>query len=213
MPETAAKKPQTPKKKKPVETAELKEIRERRQEQERETASRLKRIQHAIAVLTKKIARRKKKRGAGRSTDDALIERYIAEIHRCIGLDLGYVWGGGHGSTPSPHNGPWDCSSYACHLDQTVSRDVRTGTTFTMASDGAAGEHGLLSGAGKYITHFIKNSPASDAHVITRIVYKGRVIWTETGGRDNSEHGGPCIFRPTASRIAEFPTKVHPKGL
>lgn len=170
------------------------------------------RIRHRIRRLGKLI-RRKKHRLAKRTVHEALVERYIAEAKRLSGLREPYVWGGSHGSSPTPANGPFDCSSYASHLDQTVLPNVPTMTTFSMASNATRHQGQMEPGEGSHITHFIKNSPSSDAHVITRIRYGGREIWTQAGGRDNTGRGGPCIFTPTASRIREFPIKVHPAGL
>lgn len=153
-----------------------------------------------------------RRRKAKQTAEEARVERVIHEMIRCTGLRLGYTWGGGH-VTPAPPNGPFDCSSYASHLCQVAVPKVKTGTTFSLASAAGSKGSGLAKGEGEFITLFIKNSPASDAHVIVRIIYKGRVYWTETGGRDNTGRGGPCIFRPTQSRIAEFPIHVHPNGL
>lgn len=170
------------------------------------------RIRHGVAHFAKLI-RRKKSRNRERLTEVALVERYLAEAKRLSKLLEPYVWGGSHGSSPTPPNGPFDCSSYASHLDQTVVQDVETTTTFSMETNAKAGAHGLEMGEGQFITHHICNSPASDAHVITSIRIHGKLWWTECGGSDNTERGGPCFFNPSAARIAHFPIKCHPKGL
>lgn len=163
----------------------------------------------AIGRINKRIRKQKRVRTA----EEARVERGIREARRCIKTGLHYVWGGGH-ITPAPgpqwlkdHDSGYDCSSYASHVVQVMVPGVETGTTFTLADE-------LPKGEGKYVTLFIKNSPANDAHVIMRIVFRGKAYWTQCGGRDNTKPGdGPCWFVPTRSRIEEFPIHVHPEGL
>lgn len=172
------------------------------------------RITLAIGRINKALRTRQEKTTA----EDARVERMLQEALRDTTLGLHYVWGGGHGESPthafdSAHSTGGDCSSYASHLCQVAVPKVKTGTTFTLASSAGSKGSGLKKGPGKFVTLHIKNSPANDAHVIVEIHFKGRVYWTQCGGRDNTKGGGPCIFKPTADRIAEFPTKVHPNGL
>lgn len=163
-----------------------------------------------IGRLNKRIARKNRLSAA-----ELLVRRYLEEAHRCTTLGLSYVWGGSHGSSPTPHNGPWDCSSYASHLDQTVLQNVPTMTTFSMEDESKKGKDSPIQpGPGEHITHHICNSPPSDAHVITSIRFRGKTYWTECGGSDNTKPGdGPCFFNPPASRVAHFPIKCHPRGL
>lgn len=166
------------------------------------------RIKLKIGRINATLRHRKERETA----EDARVERILHEAFRLTALHLGYTWGGGH-VTPAPSNGPYDCSSYASHLCQVAVPKVKTGTTFSLASAAGAKGSGLAKGPGEHVTLFIKNAPAGDAHVIVRIVYKGKAYWTETGGRDNTGRGGPCFFKPTQSRINEFPIHVHPNGL
>jgi hypothetical protein len=203
--------------KKKLSDAELKQRAEHKQAALEDASNLVERLKHTVANLAKKIARRKAKRNQGRSAEEAIVERVIAEVKRCVDLDLPYVWGGGHDESPTHAfhpGGGGDCSSYACHLGQVAIPDLPTGTTFTMEADGKANRHGLENGPGRFITYFIKNNGGGDDHVITRIVYHGRVIWTQCGGSDNTKpRGGACIFSPSAARKAQFYYACHPKGL
>ncbi|HVC07318.1 MAG TPA: lytic transglycosylase domain-containing protein [Solirubrobacterales bacterium] len=46
------------------------------------------------------------------------VQRMVAEAARIDALHLPYVWGGSHGFSPTPANGPFDCSSAVSHLLQ-----------------------------------------------------------------------------------------------
>lgn len=195
---------------------------------ERPPVSRLKKalryVQGQITTLThrrNRLQHRIENRKKGSRAKPSVVQRYLKNWKASFKYHLPYAWGGGH-TTPAPspavlaarHSG-YDCSSGACHFDQAIGVKTPTGTTFTMATP----QFGLAKGPGRYITHFIKNSPASDAHVITRVTSDyldkgGKVLaWCQVGGRDNTRGGGPCFFNPSDSRIREFPTQVHPRGL
>lgn len=134
-----------------------------------------------------------------------VIHEMIEEVNRLISKGMAYSWGGGHG-TPA-NSGPGDCSWFASRLWQMI-EPIATGTTYTLANEGEAGQ-------GKWFTLYIKNIPgrADESHVICRIYDGHTVRWCQTGGRDNTRPGaGPCWFEPTPSRIAEFNILRHPKG-
>jgi hypothetical protein len=140
----------------------------------------------------------------------APVHASIALADRMVAKHQPYKWGGCH-ITP-PCDGPGDCSWYASMLSQVLDDSIPTGTTFSLAADTAH----FAQGEGEYLTLYIKNSPANDAHVICKFSGKcfpdGKERWTECGGRDNTGAGGPCWFNPTASRINEFPIHIHVKG-
>jgi cell wall-associated NlpC family hydrolase len=46
------------------------------------------------------------------------VQRMVSEASRLDALHLPYVWGGSHGQSPTPANGPFDCSSAVSHLLQ-----------------------------------------------------------------------------------------------
>lgn len=167
---------------------------------------------HRRNRLQHRIAHRKD----GPRAKSSIPTRYIQLWTDSFKYRLPYIWGGAH-VTPAPapavlagRSSGYDCSSGACHFDQAMGVDTPTGTTFSMAEPQA----GLVKGPGRFITHFIKNVPASDAHVVTRVTDgNGKVLgWFEVGGSDNTRGGGPCQFNPSPSRIAQFPLQVHPKG-
>ncbi len=175
-------------------------------------------LHHREARLQHRIANRRKARKAKKKPPATAVDIYLTNWRTSFKYHLPYDWGGGH-VTPAPTpaflakpggDDGYDCSSGACYFDQAVGVKTETGTTFSMAGPPT----GLVKGRGKFITHYIKNSPATDAHVITRVTNaRGRVLaWCQVGGRDNTRGGGPCFFNPSTSRIAEFPIQVHPRG-
>lgn len=136
-------------------------------------------------------------------------------------MGLVYLWGGARGGRsmlpPTARGQAWtDCSGLAQYLLAVGGVKLKNpvGSTFSLAEEGAAGK-------GELLTLFIKNVPASDAHVIIRLrkrprpwhFGKTRYRWAECGGSDNPRPGGgPTWFTPGATqgrrpedRIAEFP--------
>jgi hypothetical protein len=67
-----------------------------------------------------------------------------------------YVWGGSHGETPTPSNGPFDCSSAVSHLLQVGGFENPTMDTTLLVSWGEPGP-------GRYLTIFVKPY-GPDAH-------------------------------------------------
>lgn len=154
-----------------------------------------------------------------RTAAHARIRRIEKAISRASALNTLYSYGGGRGGTymsdPPGAGRSWtDCSGFAQWLCQVG--DVRlknyVGSTWSLAEEGE-------SGTSPYFTFFIKNNPAGhDEHIIVRLRRRSRAgrklfgefRWAQCGGRDNPKSGGgPSWFRPTASRIAEFP--IHRK--
>lgn len=152
------------------------------------------------------------------------VKKRIRRIEKAISTaarrGLIYSYGGGRGSTHMtnpPSSGSWtDCSGLAMWLCQVG--DIRlknyVGSTWSLAEEGEAG-------TSPNFTLFIKNNPG-DEHVIIRLRRRGalrrRLLgdfrWAECGGSDNPKSGGgPSWFRPSDSRIAEFPIHRHFKGL
>lgn len=75
-----------------------------------------------------------KKLGGPRS-----LQAVIKAANRIDALKLPYVWGGGHGSTPAPANGPFDCSSAISRVLQESGWSVPTSVSGTMAGWGQPG--------------------------------------------------------------------------
>lgn len=120
------------------------------------------------------------------------VARMAAEADRIDKLHLSYVWGGSHGQSPTPNNGPFDCSSYVSHILQHGGYDIPTMVSGALASWGAPGP-------GKDVTIY-----ANSEHVLMSI--NGRF----TGTSGSNPGGGPgWISTPSAGYLAGF-TKRHP---
>jgi hypothetical protein len=81
------------------------------------------------------------------------VGRMVAEAGRLSALRpfSEYVWGGSHGLTPTPPNGPFDCSSAVSHILQVGGFNNETMTTDGLRTWGK-------SGPGRWVT--IYNKPA-----------------------------------------------------
>jgi hypothetical protein len=79
------------------------------------------------------------------------VARMLAEATRLSAMrpHTSYVWGGSHGDTPTPPNGPFDCSSAVSHLLQVGGFHNPTMDTTLLVSWGEPGP-------GRYITIFVK---------------------------------------------------------
>ncbi len=90
------------------------------------------------------------------------VAKMIAEADRLSAIrpETEYVWGGSHGLTPTPPNGPFDCSSAVSHLLQVGGFGNETMTTIGFHAWGKPGP-------GRWVT--ILNKPYEpEAHVILR---------------------------------------------
>jgi hypothetical protein len=79
------------------------------------------------------------------------VARMIAEADRLSALrpHSEYVWGGSHGSSPTPPNGPFDCSSAVSHLLQVGGFHNPTMDTIALSAWGSPGP-------GRWITIHVK---------------------------------------------------------
>jgi Transglycosylase SLT domain len=84
-------------------------------------------------------------------TPNEAIARMLAEAARLSALrpTSEYVWGGSHGASPTPPNGPFDCSSAVSHLLQVAGFHNRTMDTAALARWGEPGP-------GRWVTIFVK---------------------------------------------------------
>ena len=73
------------------------------------------------------------------------VRRIIAEADRIDALRLTYVWGGSHGITPTPANGPFDCSSAVSHLLQVAGFELETMPTARLINWGEPGPGALVT--------------------------------------------------------------------
>lgn len=147
------------------------------------------------------------------------VEKAITHLQK---LGLIYLLGGARsGGTvhgPSGRGEAWtDCSGFACYLLKIAGIKLRhpDGWTGTLVEEGH-------KGMSDYLTLFLKEPEQTEGHVIIRLRKRPRwwhfgapkYRWAECGGMDNPRAGGgPTWFRPTPSRIAEFPYQRYFKEL
>lgn len=136
----------------------------------------------------------------------------IAEADRLSAMrpNTAYVWGGSHGITPTPPNGPFDCSSAVSHLLQLGGFKNETMTTIGFHSWGK-------SGPGQWVT--ILNKPYEpEAHVILRfepgVTPPEKRYWGTSGFIEGGGHGPGWIPESTfdAGYLARFELR-HPLGM
>jgi hypothetical protein len=136
----------------------------------------------------------------------------IAEADRLSAMrpSTAYVWGGSHGITPTPKNGPFDCSSAVSHLLQVGGFKNETMTTVGFGTWGKPG-------AGQSVT--ILNKPYEpEAHVILRfepaVTPPEKRFWGTSGFIEGGGHGPGWIPESTfdAGYLARFELR-HPPGM
>lgn len=140
------------------------------------------------------------------------VEKAVSNLSK-MGLiySLGGSRGGDHNGIHSPTRDgiPWtDCSGFALYLMSVagIKAEHPGGWTGTLVTEGEGG-------TSEFFTLFLKEPQQTEGHVIVRLRKRPRwwhrkphYRWCECGGRDNPHAGdGPTWFRPTDSRIAEFP--------
>jgi hypothetical protein len=82
---------------------------------------------------------------------DEAVARMVAEAERLSLLrpTTEYVWGGSHGESPTPANGPFDCSSAVSHLLQVGGFGIETTDTVGLSTWGDPGP-------GQWVTIWVK---------------------------------------------------------
>ncbi len=136
------------------------------------------------------------------------VQRMVAEASRLDALHIPYVWGGSHGQSPTPPNGPFDCSSAVSHLLQVGGFRNPTMDTVGLASWGDPGP-------GREVTIHVKPY-GPEAHTFIEfmpgVAPPGERYW----GTSNSHPGGGPGWIPqsafSASYLAGFALR-HPPGL
>ncbi len=148
---------------------------------------------------------------AAASAPNETVGRMVAEAARLSALrpTSEYVWGGSHGSTPTPPNGPFDCSSAVSHLLQVGGFGNPTMDTTLLVGWGEPGP-------GRWVTIFVKPYGA-DAHTFIRfsagVTPPGERYWGTSGivapGKGPGWIGEDKF---SASYLAGFQLR-HPPGL
>lgn len=123
---------------------------------------------------------------AAASAPNAAVAKMIAEADRLSAIRprTEYAYGGSHGVTPTPPNGPFDCSSAVSHLLQVAGFDNPTMDTIALRTWGEPGP-------GKWVS--IYNKPfGGDAHTFFKfmpgVTPAGKRYWG-TSGMWFSGHG------------------------
>jgi Transglycosylase SLT domain len=142
---------------------------------------------------------------------DEAVARMVAEADRLSALrpHTEYVWGGSHGESPTPANGPFDCSSAVSHLLQVGGFRNPTMDTVALAGWGA-------SGPGRWVTIFVKPY-GGEAHTFIRFsaeVTPDSERYWGTSGFVEPGHGPGWIPESTfsAGYLRGFEQR-HPPGL
>jgi hypothetical protein len=120
-----------------------------------------------------------------------------------------YVWGGSHGVSPTPPNGPFDCSSAVSHLLQVGGFHNPTMDTVALSAWGEPGP-------GRWVTLYVKPY-APDAHTFIEFmpgVTPAAERYWGTSGFIEPGHGPGWIPEGTfdAAYLARFELR-HPPGM
>jgi hypothetical protein len=139
------------------------------------------------------------------------VAEMVAEAERLSQLrpTTEYVWGGSHGLTPTPPNGPFDCSSAVSHLLQVGGFKNPTMDTRALAKWGEPGP-------GIWVTILVKPFEP-EAHTVLKfmpgVTPPDKRYWG-TSGFVEPDHGPGWIPESTfdAGYLARFQQR-HPPGL
>ncbi len=140
------------------------------------------------------------------------VAQMIAEADRLSAMrpETEYVWGGSHGITPTPRNGPFDCSSAVSHLLQVGGFGNETMTTVGFAAWGKAGP-------GRWVT--VLNKPYEpEAHVVLKfmpgVTPPEKRFWGTSGFIEGGGQGPGWIPEATfdAGYLSRF-EQSHPPGM
>ena len=136
------------------------------------------------------------------------VQRMVAEAARLNALHIPYVWGGSHGFSPTPSNGPFDCSSAVSHLLQVGGFHNPTMDTTELVNWGEPGP-------GREVTIHVKPY-GPEAHTFIEfmpgVTPPSERYW---GTSDSNPGGGPGWIPQSnfsASYLAGFQLR-HPPGL
>lgn len=130
---------------------------------------------------------------SGQTRYDAIVK----EADRLDKLGSTYVYGGGHGKTPAPPDGPFDCSSTVSRVLQSAGYSLPTSDSGTLASWGQPGE-------GKVTIY------ANATHVFMKI--GDRYFGTSAGGGGTGKGHSPAWidYPVSASYKAGFTARHAP---
>ncbi|HEX9108126.1 MAG TPA: lytic transglycosylase domain-containing protein [Longimicrobiales bacterium] len=136
------------------------------------------------------------------------LARIVSEAARIDALHLSYVWGGSHGSSPTPPDGPFDCSSAVSHLLQVGGYRNPTMDTTELV-------HWGDPGPGRWLTIFVKPY-GSEAHTFVEFIPGVTPPAERYWGTSGTNPGGGPGWIPqsafSAGYLAGFQLR-HPPGL
>jgi hypothetical protein len=134
--------------------------------------------------------------------------RILSEAARIDALQIPYVWGGSHGLTPTPPNGPFDCSSAVSHLLQVGGYRNPTMDTTELVRWGNPGP-------GRWLTIYVKPY-GPEAHTFLGFAPDLTPPPERYWGTSGTNPGGGPGWIPegafSAAYLAGFETR-HPPGL
>jgi hypothetical protein len=136
------------------------------------------------------------------------VEKMVAEADRLDALQIPYVRGGSHGESPTPANGPFDCSSAVSRILQVAGFGNPTMDTTLLVGWGKPGR-------GRWVTIHVKPY-GEDAHTFLEfdpsVTPDSRRYW---GTSRTNPNGGPGWIPEStfdATYLAGFQVR-HPPGL
>jgi hypothetical protein len=144
---------------------------------------------------------------------DEAVAAMVAEAERLSLLrpTTEYIWGGSHGESPTPANGPFDCSSAVSHLLQVGGFDNPTMDTVGLSSWGEPGP-------GTWVTIWVKpvdNHGAAHTFIefMPGVTPPGKRYWG-TSGFVESGHGPGWIPESTFdAEYLQYFERRHPRGM
>lgn len=143
---------------------------------------------------------------------DEAVARMLVEAERLSALrpQTEYVYGGSHGESPTPPDGPFDCSSAVSHELQVGGFENPTMTTEELAGWGEPG-------SGRWVTIFVKAYAGLESHTFLRfsaeVAPPSERYWGTSGQWHAGEGPG---FIPEQIFSAEYLSGFimrHPPGL
>jgi hypothetical protein len=144
---------------------------------------------------------------------DEAVARMVAEAERLSLLRPSdeYVWGGSHGETSTPANGPFDCSSAVSHLLQVGGLGTETTDTVGLSSWGEPGP-------GRWVTIWVKPIyNHGEAHTFIEFmpgVTPPEKRYWGTSGFVEPGHGPGWIPESTfAADYLQYFERRHPPGM
>jgi hypothetical protein len=155
---------------------------------------------------------------AAATAPNEAVAKMLAEAERLSQLrpHTEYVWGGSHGVSPTPPNGPFDCSSAVSHILQIGGFDIPTMDTIALLGWGTGENGGGEPGPGRWITIFDKPY-GGDAHTFIKFmpgVTSASERYWGTSGMWFAGHGPGFIPERIFSQgYLEGFVQIHPAGL